>query len=93
MKIFINNNAYRLLDFIEELKRDLKNKDLQINALEYCLKKQIEVKPNIDGVDDNGNIIYDTYICPSCYARYEIDYDDYDYCPNCGQCFDKREID
>ena len=38
-----------------------------------------------DGYDDDGNIIYDTWICPNCGKKYEVDYDDYDFCPNCGQ--------
>lgn len=24
-------------------------------------------------------------ICPNCGAKYEVDYDDYDFCPDCGQ--------
>lgn len=38
-----------------------------------------------DGYDDDGNIIYDTWICPNCGEKYEVDYDDYDFCPHCGQ--------
>ena len=38
-----------------------------------------------DGYDDKGEIIYDTWICPNCETKYEVDYDDYDFCPNCGQ--------
>ena len=38
-----------------------------------------------DGYDDDGNIIYDTWICPNCGEKYEVDYDDYDFCPKCGQ--------
>lgn len=51
-------------------------------------------KPDIDGdgYDKEGNIILDTWICPNCGACYEIDYDDYDFCPNCGQQIDRNEI-
>ena len=38
-----------------------------------------------DGVDKDGNIIYDTWICPNCGEKYEVDYDVYEYCPKCGQ--------
>lgn len=41
-----------------------------------------------DGYDPDGNMIYDTWDCPRCGASYEIDYDHYDYCPNCGQKID-----
>lgn len=32
-----------------------------------------------------GEMVYDTWICPNCGIKYEVDYDDYDFCPNCGQ--------
>lgn len=38
-----------------------------------------------DGYDNDGNMIYDIWICPNCGKKYEVDYDDYDFCPNCGQ--------
>ena len=37
-----------------------------------------------DGYAD-GEMVYDTWICPNCGAKYEVDYDDYDFCPDCGQ--------
>ena len=37
-----------------------------------------------DGYSD-GEPVYDTWICPNCGAKYEVDYDDYDFCPECGQ--------
>ena len=52
-----------------------------------------------DGYDDAGNIIYDTWICPNCGEKYEVDYDDFnddridDYWPDwegdtviCDEC-------
>lgn len=33
----------------------------------------------------NGQIVYDTYECPGCGKEYELDYEEYDYCPKCGQ--------
>lgn len=38
-----------------------------------------------DGYDSNGIMVYDTWICPNCDTHYEVEYDDYDFCPNCGQ--------
>lgn len=32
-----------------------------------------------------GKIVYDTWICPGCGKDYEMEYENYDYCPNCGQ--------
>lgn len=37
-----------------------------------------------DGYSD-GEMVYDTWFCPNCGAEYEVDYDDYDFCPECGQ--------
>ena len=32
--------------------------------------------------------VWDEWLCPCCGARYEVYYDYYDYCPNCGQKID-----
>lgn len=58
-----------------------------------ALEKQIPKKPDIegDGYDPDGNLVYDTWICPTCGISYEIDYDKYDYCPACGQAIDQSE--
>ena len=37
-----------------------------------------------DGYAD-GKMVYDIWICPNCGTKYEVDYDDYDFCPKCGQ--------
>ena len=38
-----------------------------------------------DGYDYHGNMVYDTWICPNCGAKYEVDFEEYDHCPKCGQ--------
>lgn len=55
-----------------------------------ALEKQIPKKPTFegDGYDDSGNIIYDTWICPCCEDRYEVDYERHNHCPTCGQTID-----
>ena len=54
-----------------------------------ALEKQIPKKPTLsgDGYWD-GELVLDTWECPNCDKDYEVDYDDYDYCPNCGQKID-----
>lgn len=37
-----------------------------------------------DGYSE-GEMVYNTWFCPNCEEDYEVDYDDYDFCPNCGQ--------
>lgn len=73
-----------------EIKRGLLALDKVIEDLE----KQIPKKPTFGGkgFDGNGNITYDTWICPCCGEEYEVDcyYNDYKYCPWCGQMIDWR---
>lgn len=67
----------------------------EINILQELVDKATPTKPNIwgDGIDSDGEIIYDMYDCPYCHKSYEIDYEKYKYCPNCGQCLDWGDID
>lgn len=60
-----------------------------------ALEKQVAKKPDIegDGYDPDGNLVYDTWICPTCGVSYEIDYDKYDYCPSCGQKIDWEAVE
>ena len=55
-----------------------------------ALEKQIPKKPTYegDGYAPDGTFVWDEWLCPCCGKRYEVDYDDYDYCPNCGQKID-----
>ena len=55
-----------------------------------ALEKQIPKKPTYegDGYAPDGTFVWDEWLCPCCGERYEVDYDDYDYCPNCGQKID-----
>lgn len=54
------------------------------------LEKQIPKRPTYDGdgYAPDGTFVWDEWLCPDCGARYEVDYDNYDYCPNCGQAID-----
>ena len=65
-------------------------KGFTIKGLLESREKQTPKKPDLegDGYGDDGILIYDTWICPCCGKRYEIDYEEYDYCPNCGQAID-----
>lgn len=65
--------------------------DMAIKALE----KQVAKKPSFegDGYDPDGNLVYDTWICPCCEKHYEVDHEEYDYCPSCGQKIDWSDQD
>ena len=60
---------------------------IDFNSLLELTERDMAKVPDYegDGYDDDGNIIYDTWICPNCGEKYEVDYDDYDFCPHCGQ--------
>ena len=58
-------------------------------TVEECMEAVEKQKPKTpdyegDGYAD-GYMVYDTWICPNCGEKYELDYDDYKHCPNCGQ--------
>lgn len=77
---------------------DCAGEDAVLEALKTAVKvleKQIPKHPHLegDGYDDNGYMIYDTWICPFCEKHYEVDYDKYDHCPSCGQCIDWSDND
>lgn len=64
-----------------------------IGTIEECsiaVEKQIPKEPiyDGDGYAPDGTFVWDDWLCPNCDSRYEVDYDDYDYCPNCGQRID-----
>lgn len=64
----------------------------QIGTVEECrtaVEKQTAKKPDYEGDGySDGQLVYDTWICPCCGKHYEVDYDNYDYCPNCGKHID-----
>lgn len=73
------NNAelleYRTIGTVEEFRE--------------AVEKQRAKKPNLEGDGcADGQIVYDTWICPCCEKSYEIEYEDHKHCPNCGQNID-----
>lgn len=81
------NEHEQLAEWLEELKQYR-----AIGTSEECLaavEKQTAKKPDYEGDGySDGHLVYDTWICPCCGKHYEVDYDDYDFCPACGQCID-----
>ena len=64
----------------------------EIGTVEECREAVEKQKPKVpdyegDGYAD-GYMVYDTWICPNCGKKYEVDYDDYKHCPECGQAID-----
>lgn len=74
------------IDKIYEECKGIKKMELLADAF----RKQVPKKPELqgDGYDPEGNLVYDMWVCPCCNKRYELEYDEYCYCPNCGQRID-----
>lgn len=65
----------------------------QLGTLEEvraAVEKQEAKKPTYDGdgYAPDGTFVWDEWICTNCGHRYEIDYEEHDYCPYCGQRID-----
>ncbi len=69
----------------------------EIGTPEECraaVEKQKAQTPDFEGDGySDGHIVYDTWICPGCGEHYEVDYDKYEYCPNCGQKVSWEDLD
>lgn len=65
-----------------------------VEEFREAVEKQTARKPDYEGDGySDGQLVYDTWICPCCGQHYEVDCDRYDYCPNCGQRIDWRDED
>lgn len=54
--------------------------------IKEALEKQIPKEPYFEGDGYyNSNLVYDTWRCPNCDSKYEIEFDEHEYCPICGQ--------
>lgn len=78
----VNAKKYEKIEFYESVK-------VAIEAMEKATPK----KPTLegDGYAPDGTFVWDEWLCPHCSSRYELDYEDHDYCPNCGQAIDWSE--
>ncbi len=65
----------------------------EIGTVEECreaIEKQRAKIPGYEGDGySDGEMVYDTWVCPNCSESYEVDFDEYEYCPNCGQHIDR----
>ena len=60
------------------------------DACRTAMERMKPKKPTYegDGYAPDGTFVWDEWLCPNCNSRYEVDYDNHDYCPNCGQAID-----
>ena len=63
-----------------------------IEMLQELVDKETPKKPYYEGDGySDGELVYDTWICPNCGKSYEVDYEEYERCPHCGQMIDWSE--
>lgn len=92
-------NQLELLEGILEQDATARHRNISVRIAliiaQKCVDKQIGQKPTYegDGYAPDGSFVWDEWLCPCCNNRYEVDYDDYDYCPNCGQKIDWEEAE
>ena len=89
---------------LENCKKEIQSCEVAIKALEdvqqyraigtpeecrVAMEKQTAKRPDYEGDGyADGHLVYDTWICQCCGKHYEVDYDEYDFCPDCGQKLD-----
>lgn len=80
------------LEAVEECMKfedELVEHGLTFGNLLEIMEKNTPKKPNLEGDGyADGHLVYNTWICPYCDKHYEVDYEKYDVCPNCGQAID-----
>ena len=68
------------------------NDDKDIKLIGELVEKETPKKPDYEGDGYSyGELVYDTWICPNCGNSYEVDYEEYERCPHCGQMIDWSE--
>lgn len=88
-KLSDRNMTTEVLENYMQFEDECVKKGFTFESVIEAREKQIAKKPYYEGDGyADGQLVYDTWICPCCDKRYEVDYDDYDYCPNCGQKID-----
>lgn len=88
-KLSNRNMTTEVLENYMQFEDECVKKGFTFESVIEAREKQIAKKPYYEGDGyADGQLVYDTWICPCCDKRYEVDYDDYDYCPNCGQKID-----
>lgn len=88
-KLSDRNMTAEVLENYMQFEDECVKKGFTFKSVIEAREKQIAKKPTYEGDGyADGQLVYDTWICPCCGKRYEVDYDNYTYCPNCGQKID-----
>ena len=87
------NDAIKILSGLYDSVKESSPLGQALEAALVALEKQIPEKPTYDGdgYAPDGSFVWDEWLCPHCQNRYEVDFDEYDFCPNCGQAIDLKQ--
>lgn len=64
-----------------------------LEEVREAVDKQKPIAPTYegDGYAPDGTFVWDEWICPNCGTRYEVEFEQHDYCHECGQAIDWSE--
>ena len=66
--------------------KEYEDTGLEPHQAEELREKYTAKSPTLEGDGyADGYMVYDIWVCPGCGTEYEIDYDEYNFCPKCGQ--------
>lgn len=83
-------NNVRSLAETSDYYKECDDKDIEL--ISELVEKETPKKPDYEGDGySDGELVYDTWICPNCGKSYEVDYEEYERCPHCGQMIDWSE--
>lgn len=85
------------MEAIEIKRKDELEAYKELGTVEECREareKQKPKKPDYEGDGyADGHMVYDTWICPCCRKRYEVEYDNYEHCQKCGQAIANENLE
>ena len=86
------NFTVNILKEYMDFENECVKKGFTFKSLLEAKAKQEPKKPDLfgDGYAD-GEPVYDFYKCPNCEQEYEMEFEQHNYCPNCGQALDWGE--
>jgi Zn finger protein HypA/HybF involved in hydrogenase expression len=61
-------------------------------AIEACTRQTPETPELWGDGEYDGELVIDSWNCPNCHETYELETEQYKFCPNCGQAINWKDI-
>ena len=82
----------QIIELLEDQPKAYEDTGLTPDQIVELKERDTAKEPQFEGDGyADGEMVYDEWICPNCGEYYEVDYDDYDFCPKCGQRILRQE--